>query len=125
MREAPGERSERNSGGAVLLGGALVRATGQPIRLFARKRLFEPVGIRELVVHWAADNLAHTGGGLNMRAPDIARLGYLMLKKRRVALRADRQRGMAVGVDAALERTRPGPSRATRQTTATSGGCCR
>ena len=82
MWEAPGERWEYNSGGVILLGGALVRATGQPIHQFAREQLFTPLGIQGAFWYVGLpDNLAHTGGGLNMRASDMARIGYLLLKK--------------------------------------------
>jgi len=82
MRETPGTRFEYNSGGVILLGGVIRNVSGMPTDFFAQQKLFDPLGIAQ--VRWAygePDNLPHTGGGLNMKARDMAKLGYLVLKK--------------------------------------------
>jgi CubicO group peptidase (beta-lactamase class C family) len=82
MREAPGTRFEYNSGGVILLGGVIRNVSGMPTDVFAQQKLFDPLGIAQ--VRWAygePDNLPHTGGGLNMKPRDRAKLGYLVLRK--------------------------------------------
>jgi len=80
MAEEPGGRFNYNSGSSLLLSGILQKATGMQAHVYAEKRLFDPLGIpvygwyRNFVNpnHWS-----HTGGGLNIRARDLAKLGYL------------------------------------------------
>jgi CubicO group peptidase (beta-lactamase class C family) len=80
MVERPGTRFNYNSGSSLLLAGILQNATGMQAHLYAEKRLFDPLGIpvygwyRNLThpTHWS-----HTGGGLNLRPRDLAKLGYL------------------------------------------------
>ena len=81
MAEDPGSRWEYNSGGSILLGGVLRSATGRPVWEFARQELFNPLGVQG--GFWYVDptlTFAHTGGGLNLRAQDVARIGYLVLR---------------------------------------------
>ena len=81
MAEQPGTRFEYNSGGVILLGGIVGNATGRRADLFARKYLFRPLGIdRVSWYHGYPDGLPHTGGGLSMRARDMAKIGYLLLR---------------------------------------------
>jgi CubicO group peptidase (beta-lactamase class C family) len=84
MREQPGTRFEYNSGGVILLAGIIRNATGMNTDAFAQQFLFDPLGIRQ--VGWyrgQPDALPHTGGGLLMRPRDMAKIGYLLLKKGR------------------------------------------
>ncbi len=84
MREPPGTRFEYNSGGVILLAGVIRNATGIPTDTFAQTYLFDPLGISH--AWWFSgepDNLPHTGGGLNLRPQDMAKIGYLMLRNGR------------------------------------------
>lgn len=84
MAEDPGTRWEYNSGASILLGGVLRAATGRDVWDFARQELFNPLGVQG--GFWYVSQpptIAHTGGGLNLRAQDVARLGYLVLRKGR------------------------------------------
>jgi CubicO group peptidase (beta-lactamase class C family) len=82
MREAPGTRWQYNSGGVIVLAGILRSATGGDPVEFARRHLFEPLGIRgERWVRAPLDGLPHTGGGLSLRARDMARLGEMLLRQ--------------------------------------------
>jgi len=82
MRETPGTRFEYNSGGVILLGGVIRNVSGMPTDVFAQQKLFDPLGITELRWYYGEpDNLPHMGGGLNMKSRDMAKLGYLVLKK--------------------------------------------
>ncbi len=79
MREPPGTRWEYVSGGVILLGGAVGAAVGERIDLFGDRELFGPLGIAG--AYWIGglpDGLPHTGGGLYLRARDMAKIGQLV-----------------------------------------------
>jgi CubicO group peptidase (beta-lactamase class C family) len=81
MREAPGTRFEYNSGGVIVLGGIIYNTTGLAADEFARRNLFDPIGVGPATWYAGGPNgLPHMGGGLNLRAKDMARLGYLVLR---------------------------------------------
>ena len=75
----PGSTFTYNSGGTAVLADLLVRATGIPLRDFARRNLFEPLGISDW--EWVGDlqgrPMAFTG--LRLRPRDLAKLGRLVL----------------------------------------------
>jgi len=82
MNAAPGELWQYNSGGVISLGGVIFNATRTTADEFARQNLFEPLGIS--IANWYKGNpngLPHMGGGLSLRAADLARIGYLVLRK--------------------------------------------
>ena len=83
MREDPGTRFEYNSGGVILLGGVIRNATGMPTDVFAQRSLFDPLGITQVRWYYGQDGSPHTGGGLNMRPRDMAKIGYLVLRNGR------------------------------------------
>lgn len=79
MREPPGSRWEYISGSSILLGGIVGAATGQRIDRFAEDRLFGPLGVTG--ASWfqgLPDGLPHTGGGLQLRPRDMAKIGTLV-----------------------------------------------
>jgi CubicO group peptidase (beta-lactamase class C family) len=79
MANAPGERHLYNSGGAILLAGVLEHATGERADEFARRTLFDPLGVGD--TRWTVvRGVTHTGGGLSMSARDMAKIGYLYLR---------------------------------------------
>ena len=81
MRETPGTRFEYNSGGVIVLGGVIYNTTGVAADQFARTNLFDPIGVGPATWYIGGPNgLPHMGGGLNLRAKDMARLGYLVLR---------------------------------------------
>jgi CubicO group peptidase (beta-lactamase class C family) len=78
MREPPGARFEYVSGGVILLGAVIGRATGRRVDTFLDEQLFAPLGFEN--VRWVRGlpgGLPHTGGGLFLRARDMAKLGTL------------------------------------------------
>src|SRR5262245_998230 len=78
----PGALWQYNSGGVIALGAAVASATSTPFQVLARERLFTPLGISGQ--YWVVsryDATVHTGGGLYLRALDLAKLGYLVLKQ--------------------------------------------
>jgi CubicO group peptidase (beta-lactamase class C family) len=78
----PGALWQYNSGGVIALGAAVASATNTAFYAHARERLFTPLGISGQ--YWFVsgyDTTVHTGGGLNLRAIDLAKIGYLLLKQ--------------------------------------------
>jgi CubicO group peptidase (beta-lactamase class C family) len=81
MNAAPGTLWQYNGGGVITLAKVVEAATSMPFVSYARDKLFTPIGITSQF--WYAspfDGLPHTGGGLNLRAADLARIGYLVLR---------------------------------------------
>jgi CubicO group peptidase (beta-lactamase class C family) len=78
---SPGERWNYSSGDAIALGGVLRAVTGEAANDYARRTLFAPLGITEYAWTTGQPNgLPQMGGGLSLTAPDMARLGYLLLR---------------------------------------------
>ena len=82
MREQPGTRWQYNSGGVIALGGAIGIAGGMNTADYARTHLLRPIGITgDKWYRGFPDALPHTGGGLLMSTRDLARVGYLVLRR--------------------------------------------
>jgi CubicO group peptidase (beta-lactamase class C family) len=80
LREPPGARFEYVSGGTILLGAVVGRATGSRVDRWLESELFSPMDFQN--VEWFAGQpggLPHTGGGLSLRARDLAKLGTLVV----------------------------------------------
>lgn len=75
---APAGQSFHYNTGALRLISAIVRkATGEPLDVFARRTLFEPLGIS---AEWArVRGETDAGGGLRLRPRDMAKIGQLVL----------------------------------------------
>jgi CubicO group peptidase (beta-lactamase class C family) len=70
-----------NSGGIIALGGVLRAVLGEPADSFARRALFQPLGIDRTSWFIGAPNgLPHMAAGLSLTSPDMARIGYLLLR---------------------------------------------
>jgi CubicO group peptidase (beta-lactamase class C family) len=84
MNAAPGELWQYNSGVVISLGGVIYNSTHLNADDFARQNLFDPIGVGQTFWYKGQPNdLPHMGGGLNLRAMDLARIGYLVLRKGR------------------------------------------
>jgi CubicO group peptidase (beta-lactamase class C family) len=81
MREDPGTVWDYNSGVSVLLGKIVQVATGTRIDEWTQERLFEPIGITDYYWKVTPDGEVDTEGGLYLSAHDLARIGYLYLRK--------------------------------------------
>jgi CubicO group peptidase (beta-lactamase class C family) len=84
MTGTPGTGWAYNSGAAILTCSVLREVSGQAPDAFARSALFGPLGITG--EHWYTspyDRLPHCGGGLFLRPVDLARIGYLVLRRGR------------------------------------------
>jgi len=82
MREQPGTRWQYNSGGVIALGGAVGIAAGMNTADYTRAHLFRPIGVTgDKWYRGFPDLLPHTGGGLFLTTQDLARVGYLVLRR--------------------------------------------
>ncbi len=77
----PGTRFLYDSGASHLLAAILKKTTGQAVEAYARKRLFDPLGIRGYAWETSTEGI-HTGGwGLRITPGDMAKFGYMILHK--------------------------------------------
>lgn len=81
LRFTPGSGFLYSTHGSHLLSVIIARATGKNTVYYAREKLFRPLGIQSL--RWVSDQNGYTfgGAGLSLTARDMARFGYLYLKK--------------------------------------------
>ncbi len=79
MRDEPGTRYEYCSSGMHLLAAVVARAAGMNTLDFARRELFDPLGIEHVV--WPVDpqGIPHGWGDLHLLPLDMAKIGYLWL----------------------------------------------
>lgn len=77
----PGKEYQYNSCNYHLLSEILHRTSGLPTRQFAQQNLFKPLGISNFI--WDEDTRgnSHGWGDLKLHPYDMAKLGYLMMKK--------------------------------------------
>jgi CubicO group peptidase (beta-lactamase class C family) len=79
MDTIPGTKFRYSGGCSITLGEIIKRSSGMTVEEFARKFLFEPLGIREY--KWRATSKSgqhNTGGGLCLLPKDLARIGLLL-----------------------------------------------
>ncbi|NBO63754.1 MAG: class C beta-lactamase-related serine hydrolase [Acidobacteria bacterium] len=79
MTDDPGARFVYCSGGMHLLSGTISHKSGLNAEAYARRHLFGPLGIRQLI--WPRDpqRISHGFGNLHLLPRDMARLGQLFL----------------------------------------------
>jgi len=80
MSSAPGSQFYYNSGNPYVLSALITKKTGQSAFDFARKELFEPLGITS--AKWGrvdAQGVTDGEAGLSLAPHDMARIGYLYL----------------------------------------------
>ncbi len=79
MVSEPGSNFSYCSGGMHLLSAIISNATGMNEEAFAKRFLFEPIGIKQLI--WPVDpqNVNHGFGNLHLLPRDMAKLGVLYL----------------------------------------------
>jgi CubicO group peptidase (beta-lactamase class C family) len=81
---APGEKWVYNSGGIIALGAVIHATAKEPADSFAKHTLFAKLGISDFTWYEGKpDHLPHMSSGLLLSSPDMARIGYLMLRNGR------------------------------------------
>ena len=83
MVAEPGSNFSYCSGGMHLLSAIISNATGMNEEAFAKRFLFEPIGIKQMI--WPVDpqNVNHGFGNLHLLPRDMAKLGVLYLNNGR------------------------------------------
>ena len=78
--DKPGRRWDYNNSAVQTLEAVLQEATGEDVAAYAKKRLLDPIGMRDTT--WAHDQAGNTTtySGIDSSCHDLARLGYLMLR---------------------------------------------
>ena len=80
LQDSPGTKMNYNSGSSNLLSAIITRASGMKTVDFARKHLFNPLGINDLV--WNEKQGINLGAnGLKMKPEDLLKLGRLYLNE--------------------------------------------
>jgi hypothetical protein len=77
----PGTRWSYSNEGVQLLSPILDQAAGEPIQDYARKRLFEPLGMMDTRLHTDTAGHAWTYADMETTPHDLARIGLLMLNE--------------------------------------------
>ena len=81
LATTPGTTWAYSNEGVQLLSPILDKAAGEPIQDYARRRLFEPLGMRETRLHLDERGHAWTYADMETTPRDFARLGVLMLNR--------------------------------------------
>jgi len=81
FQDAPGTGFNYSSAQTQLLSAILTKIVGEPLRGYAQRNLFSPLGISATDWGWGADDQGYYlgGWGMNLRPRDLARFGYLYL----------------------------------------------
>jgi CubicO group peptidase (beta-lactamase class C family) len=81
MSSAPGDTFNYSSGNTQLLSAIITKLTGGSALKYANAKLFGPLGIKD--VYWLHDpqGISNGGWGLSLRPRDMAKIGYLYLRR--------------------------------------------
>lgn len=79
MSQKPFTTFEYNSGCPMIVAGIIEKASGMKLDEFAKKYLFDPLGIKRY--RWLKDStgFCHAGGGLSMKPVDMIKIGVLVM----------------------------------------------
>lgn len=75
----PGVKWIYNGGATALLGRLITKGTGEKLPEYARRVLFDPLGLGPTEWSNGLQSEAHAAAGLRMRAPDLLRVGQMVL----------------------------------------------
>jgi CubicO group peptidase (beta-lactamase class C family) len=76
---APGEKWIYSGGAVALIGALIERGSGQKLPDFAREALFAPLGISDFYWLAGSDGVASPASGLRLTAPDLLRIGAMLV----------------------------------------------
>jgi CubicO group peptidase (beta-lactamase class C family) len=80
LTDPPGTKWNYNNLACNALSGVVRKASGEELSAFLLRRLFEPLGIKNVKMDRSGDD-ATAYAGLRMSARDLAKIGYLFLNK--------------------------------------------
>ncbi|NSX55819.1 serine hydrolase [Sulfitobacter sp. 1151] len=75
----PGTRWNYNGGCTALIAYLIEQGTGQSLDEFTKQHLFSPLGITQFEWNRGDDGVISAASGLRMTAPDLARIGQMIL----------------------------------------------
>jgi len=75
----PGSKWTYNGGATALLGRLITKGTGEKLPDYARRVLFDPLGLGPTEWSNGLQGEAAAASGLRMRAPDLVRIGRMVL----------------------------------------------
>ena len=83
FQDSPGTAFNYSSAHTQLMSAILTELAGEPLRDFAQRNLFTPLGIPSKDWSWGMDDQGYYlgGWGINLRPRDLARFGYLYLNQ--------------------------------------------
>jgi len=79
----PGRGWVYNSGAAAVIAGLITKGTGKPLDVYARERLFTPLGIETFDWLSGSDNVPSAASGLRLNVHDLAKIAALILENGR------------------------------------------
>lgn len=79
MASAPGTSWAYCGPASHLLSAVVGRATGEPEDAWLRERIFDPIGVGDVIWPHDPQGVAHGWGDARLRAEDLARIGLLLL----------------------------------------------
>lgn len=80
MVDVPGTRWNYNGGAVALIGKLIADGTGMPLDEYAKRRLFEPLGIKQHEWVQGSDDVPSAASGLRLTARDLAKIGGLIAR---------------------------------------------
>jgi CubicO group peptidase (beta-lactamase class C family) len=81
IENPPGSPFIYNSGAAYVLGSLVQKVTGKTVKEYLTPRLFEPLGIADVLWGQSAEQVNMGDGGLSLRTEDLLKFGLLYLQK--------------------------------------------
>lgn len=75
----PGEKWNYSGGATAVAGHLIAEGTGKPLFKYAREKLFEPLGIKEVQWVGGTNGEVSAASGLRMRPRDFAKIGQMVL----------------------------------------------
>ncbi|MES9684976.1 serine hydrolase, partial [Gottfriedia acidiceleris] len=81
MVNKPGEKMIYDSGASQVLSAIIQMVTNEKLSIFAKRMLFDPLGIKEFIWHEDSKGINIGGFGLSLTADDLLKIGILMMQK--------------------------------------------
>ncbi|XRG80669.1 serine hydrolase [Rossellomorea sp. GAMAL-10_SWC] len=81
MVNKPGEKMIYDSGASQVLSAIIQMVTNEKLSTFAKRMLFDPLGIKEFIWHEDSKGINIGGFGLSLTTDDLLKLGILMMQK--------------------------------------------
>lgn len=79
LQSSPGTKFDYNSANTHILSAIITKTTGMNAAMFAKKYLFDPLGINQFI--WDNDSKGNSfgGGNLYLKPEDLAKIGFLLI----------------------------------------------